>query len=69
MAAEAGGYTFSWPGRSNRLYTIMATDDLAREMTNRPDYTECPGAEGPMSFTNAPSLPVGAFGVRVRMAP
>ena len=69
MAAEAGGYTFSWPGRSNRLYTIMATDDLAREMTNRPDYTECPGAEGPMSFTNAPALPVGAFGVRVRMAP
>ena len=69
MATGTGGRTFSWPGRSNRLYTVVATDDMAREMTNRPDYTERPGAEGPMSFTNDDPMPVNAFGVRVRMAP
>ena len=69
MAAETNGYRFSWPGRSNRLYTIVATDDLTADMTNRPDYTDRPGADGVMSFTNNTPMRLDVFGVRVRRAP
>ena len=69
MAVDPAGQIFSWPGRANRLYTILATDDMAGPMTNRLDYTDRPGVDGPMSFTNALPSRVDLFGVRVRMAP
>ena len=69
MAAGTGGQIFSWPGRANRLYTIVATDDLASGTTNRPDYTDRPGMDGTMSFTNGLPARIDILGVRVRMAP
>ncbi|NCA82963.1 MAG: PKD domain-containing protein [Opitutae bacterium] len=69
VAVDAAGQIFSWPGRANRLYTILATDDMAGPMTNRLEYTDRPGVDGPMSFTNALPSRVDLFGVRVRMAP
>lgn len=69
MAIETGRQIFSWPGRSGRLYTIVATDDMAVGMTNRADYTDHPGVEGAMSFTNDLPPRLQIYGVRVRMAP
>ena len=69
VAVEAGRQIFSWPGRAGRLYTILATEDMAGGMTNRADYTDRPGTDGAMAFTNEPAGPVQIFGVRVRMAP
>lgn len=69
MATGTGGHIFSWPGHANRLYTIVATGDLADGMTNRLEYTDRPGVEGAMSFTNGLPARVDIFGVRVRMAP
>lgn len=69
MEAGTGGQIFSWPGRTGRLYTIVATDDMAKSMTNRPDYTERLGTDGVMSFTNAQPTRVDFFGVRTRLAP
>ena len=69
MATGTGNQIFSWPGHVNRLYTIVATDDLADGMTNRLEYTDRPGVEGAMSFTNGLPARVDIFGVRVRLAP
>ena len=38
-------------------------------MTNRLEYTDRPGVEGAMSFTNGLPARVDIFGVRVRLAP
>ena len=69
VPADAGGQVFSWPSRAQRLYSVITTDDLSQALTNRPDFTDQPGMDGVMSFTNY--LPTGfnVFGVRVRMAP
>lgn len=69
MAIETAGQVFSWPGRSNRLYTVLETDNMAAGMSNRLDYTERPGVEGSMSFTNELPARINIFGIRVRMAP
>ena len=69
MATGTKNQIFSWPGHANRLYTIVATDDLADGMTNRLEYTDRPGVEGAMSFTNGLPARVDIFGVRVRLAP
>ena len=69
MAAGTGGQVFSWPGRANRLYTIVATDDLTDGMSNRWDYADRPGLDGAMAFTNDLPARIQIFGVRVRMAP
>ncbi len=69
VAIEAGRQIFSWPGRAGRLYTILSSEDMAGGMTNRADYTDRPGTDGAMAFTNDPAGPVHIFGVRVRMAP
>ena len=69
MAVATNGQTLAWPGRSGRLYTVIATDDLSKEMTNRMDYVECPGTDGSMSFTNTLPARIDVFGIRVRMAP
>ena len=66
---ESGRQIFSWPGRSGRLYTIVAGDDLSAGLTHRPDYLDQPGLEGDMSFTNDPAPRLSLFGVRVRLAP
>ncbi len=68
-AVELDGQIFSWPGRSGRLYTIVATDGTAGPMTNWPAYVDQPGTDGAMSFTNGAPARVHLFGVRVRMAP
>lgn len=60
----------SWPARSGRLYTIVSTDELTLPATNHPDYTDQPGLEGIMTYTNAPSdAPRQMLGVRLRLAP
>lgn len=69
MSVGAAGQVFSWPGRTNRLYTVLATDDLTGGMTNHPDFVERPGADGAMAFTNAAPGRINVFGVRVRQAP
>ncbi len=69
ITIEENGPVFSWPGRTGRLYTIITTDDMGEHMTNRLDYTERPGSEGLMSFTNETPERVNFYGVRVRMAP
>jgi hypothetical protein len=69
MAWNRTNQTVSWPGRAGRLYTVIATDDLTRPATNRPDYTDQPGTEGAMTYTNAPLTPRELLGVRVRLAP
>lgn len=69
MTVGEDGPIFSWPGRSGRLYTIITSDDMAEDMTNRLDYTERPGMDGVMSFTNTMPERVNFFSVRVRMAP
>ncbi len=66
---ETNGQIFSWPGRSNRLYTVVAMDEMGAAMTNRPDCTDRLGADGPMSFTNGAPTRLNLFGVRVRWAP
>lgn len=68
-AVEAGGQVFTWPGRAQRLYTLVAADDLTAGMTNRPDYTDQPGTDGLMVFTNTAPDGTSIFGVRVRRAP
>ncbi len=68
-AVEAGGQVFTWPGRVQRLYTLVAADDLTAGMTNRPDYTDQPGTDGLMGFTNTAPDGTSIFGVRVRRAP
>ncbi len=69
MAWNLSNQTVSWPGRAGRLYTIVATDELTGPVTNRPDYTDQPGLEGTMTYTNAPLNPRELLGVRVRLAP
>lgn len=69
VAIETGRQIFSWPGRSGRLYTVVATDDMVAGMTNRLDYTDQPGMDGEMSFTNDLPPRLQIYGVRVRIAP
>lgn len=69
MTAGTGGQVFSWPGRANRLYTIVAAADPTGEMTNHWDYADRPGLDGAMAFTNDLPARTQIFGVRVRMAP
>lgn len=69
MSAETNGLTFSWPGRFQRQYTVITVDELTGLWTNRADFTEQPGADGPMIFTNGVSNPVEFYGVRVRRTP
>ena len=69
VQTETGHQVFTWPGRTQRLYTIVATDDPNGPMTNRPDYLDQPGVDGPMSFTNDEPTLLNMFGVRVRLAP
>ena len=69
VQTETGHQVFTWPGRTQRLYTIVATDDPNGPMTNRPDYLDQPGVDGPMSFTNDEPTLLNVFGVRVRLAP
>lgn len=69
MSVEDDAQVISWPGSTGRLYTILATEDMSQEMTNHPDYTNQPGAQGTMSFTNEYPDRVNIFGVRVRLAP
>ena len=69
LPIDAGAQVFSWPGRSQRLYSVIATHDLSQALTNRPDFTDQPGMDGVMSFTNDLSTGVQLFGVRVRLAP
>jgi hypothetical protein len=64
-----GQQIFTWPGNTQRLYTVVGTDDLTGPLTNWPDYTDRPGVEGTMAFTNDQPSPLNAFGVRVRLAP
>ena len=63
------GGVFTWPGRDHRLYTVYAADNLVAGMTNRPDYTDQPGADGLMAFTNSSPGAATMFGVGVRLAP
>ena len=63
------GGVFTWPGRDHRLYTVYAADNLAAGMTNRPDYTDQPGTDGLMAFTNSSPGAATMFGVGVRLAP
>ncbi|MGD9612188.1 MAG: choice-of-anchor Q domain-containing protein [Kiritimatiellia bacterium] len=60
---------FTWPGRTQRLYTVVGTADLTGPLTNQPDYVDRPGVDGPMAFTNDQPAPLSVFGVRVRLAP
>ncbi len=69
MATGTEGQIISWPGRANRLYTIVATDDLTGGTTNQWNYTDRPGLDGAMSFTNDLSARIQIFGVSVRLAP
>ena len=69
MTAAPDRQTLSWPGRSGRLYTVIATDDLSKGMTNRLDYFDRPGTDGAMAFTNASPARIDVFGIRVRKAP
>ena len=64
-----GRQIFSWPGQTQRFYTVVATENLTGPMTNRPDYVDRPGVEGLMAFTNDQPTLLNAFGVRVRLAP
>ena len=66
---ETNGQVFSWPGHLNRLYTVLVSEDLTGGMTNRPEYTDHPGVDGTMMFTNAITPRINLFGVRVRLAP
>ena len=66
---DAGSQVFSWPSRAQRLYTVITTDDLAQAMTNRADFTDRPGTDGVMSYTNDLPTGVDLFGVRVRKVP
>jgi hypothetical protein len=62
--------TMGWPGLAGRLYTVFAADNPAGTWTNRPDYTDQPGAAGLMTYSNPAASPPRQFlGVRVRMAP
>ncbi len=67
--AESGHQIFTWPGRTQRLYTVVAADDLTGPLTNRPDYVDRPGIDGTMAFTNDQPTHLNVFGVRVRLAP
>ena len=69
VQGATGHQVFIWPGRTQRLYTVVATEDLTLPMTNRPDYVDRPGIDGPMTFTNDQPTLLNAFGVRVRLAP
>ena len=69
VQAGTGHQIFAWPGNTQRLYTVVATDDLNGPMTNLPDYVDRPGVAGPMAFTNNQPARLNAFGVRVRPAP
>lgn len=66
---EKTGQTLLWPGRAGRLYTVVAADGLPGIWTNRAEFTDQPGSDGTMQFTNAPLDPLHLFGVRVRLAP
>ena len=67
--AESGHQIFTWPGRTQRLYTVVAADDLTGPLTTRPDYVDRPGIDGTMAFTNDQPTHLNVFGVRVRLAP
>lgn len=69
VQADTGHQVFTWPGRTQRIYTVVATDDLAGPLTNRPDCVDRPGVEGTMAFTNDQPTLLNVFGVRVRLAP
>jgi hypothetical protein len=62
--------SIAWPGLTGRLYTVFAAEAPEGAWTNRPDYTDQPGASGFMTYSNPASAPPRQFfGVRVRMAP
>jgi hypothetical protein len=64
------GSVFLWPGLSGRRYTILTTDDLMSGLwTNRPDYTDRPGMDGLMSFTNGTPPGLTVYRVRVQPSP
>lgn len=63
------GQSIAWPSRAGRLYTVVTADDALGIWTNRADFTDIPGANGSMHFTNAPLTPINLLGVRVRLAP
>ncbi len=66
---EDDAQILAWPGRGGRLYTIITADHMGDEMTNRMDYTEQPGIDGTMSFTNAWPSKANFFSIRVRQEP
>ena len=69
IQAETGQQIFTWPGNTQRLYTVVGTADLAGPLTNRPEYVDRPGVDGTMAFTNDQPARLNVFGVRVRLAP
>lgn len=66
---EETGQVVTWPSRAGRLYTIVATEDMTRPLTNWPDYIDQPGTDGTMTVTNPAMAPLEWLGVRVRLAP
>ena len=69
MVWEQAEQALTWPSRAGRLYTIVATEDMNRPMTNWPDYIDQPGTDGTMTVTNPALAPLEWLGVRVRLAP
>ena len=69
VQSGSGHQIFTWPGRTQRLYTVVAAEDLTLPWTNRPDCVDRPGIDGTMAFTNDQPTLLNVFGVRVRMAP
>ncbi len=69
MLWNESGQAISWPGRSGRLYTIVASDNALGIWTNLAEFTDKPGVHDTMQFTNAPLSPLNLLGVRVRPAP
>ncbi|MFH0907559.1 MAG: thrombospondin type 3 repeat-containing protein [bacterium] len=56
----ADGFVLSWVGHAGRTYTAWTRYDLrSGDWTNVTDYTDVPGIEGPMTYTNASGVDFG----------
>jgi hypothetical protein len=68
--SDENGSVFVWPGLAGRQYTILTTADLMMgSWSNRPDYTDRPGMDGLMAFTNATPPGLAVYRVRIQPSP
>jgi len=60
----------TWPGVNGRLYTLLySSDPTFSGWTNLAEYTDQPGTDGAMSYTNSVTDTNRLWGVAVRQAP